>query len=318
MRSPMTLRLAALLLSALSPGLLHAQLPSEPAPSSFVPAAVSAPAEAAQVARILGLEHLIERVHTLEAARACGTTPSLEELAARQYLLERVETASLDVDSALSEISSEQTKLTDLRSRLQNHANRTAGYLNAAALITGSGVGVAVNATQLSSSTASAGDIVGISSGAASTLLSILALRKVNGSAQPVGEVPNMLAPLFDRPGILHTGYAPSVLAYLHSVPPETPDSTATRLAQLKAAWVRSGALPGTADTPQNNIALDKMTRSEDTTLPLTISDLTNRTGMLSDVAARVALMRRDLATLMRSISSPCELDNPDAPVSVH
>jgi hypothetical protein len=41
----------------------------------------------------------------------------------------------------------------------------------------------------------------------------------------------------------------------------------------------------------------------------LTISDLTDRIGMLGDVAGRISLMKRDLAALMRAVetsSSKC------------
>ena len=114
-----------------------------------------------------------------------------------------------------------------------------------AALLTGSGLGIAVNATQYSSfscRTNNAGDTLGIVNGAASTILSIMAAKRQKGPNGSVGDVANMLAPLLGGAPVLNTYYPPAVLQSLQSVPPD--DLThGARLDELKQSWIKSGRL---------------------------------------------------------------------------
>jgi hypothetical protein len=265
---------------------------------------------AADAADVLGVHEAIDKLFLLQSSRGCSGGPQLDELQARQEIVQRIETVAMDLDGALGEIASEQSKLSNLRSGLQARRDRTQGYLNAASLITGSGIGIAVNATQLKDSTAIAGDILGIASGSASTLLSIVAIKKQNGPSMSVGNVPNMLGPLFDREPFLHTYYPPEVIAYLQSSARTDLPVTDSRLAQLKASWIDAGEISGSGD-PKSLHKLDKVATSGHQDVKLTIADLTDRIGMLGDVAGRISLMKRDMAALMRAIgtsSSKCSV----------
>jgi hypothetical protein len=255
------------------------------------------------VADILGVRGSLDQLFRIQSSRGCKESPQLDEFEARQQIVQRIETVALDLDGALGEIASEQSKLSNLRSGLQARRDRTAGYLNAASLITGSGIGIAVNATQLKDSSAIAGDILGIASGSASTLLSIIAIKKQNGPSKSVGNVPNMLGPLFDRETLLQTHYPPEVMSYLQLSARADGTSNESRLAQLKATWIDAGEISGAGD--KNSLRkLDKVTTSGHQDLKLTISDLTDRIGMLGDVAGRISLMKRDMAALMRAIGA--------------
>jgi hypothetical protein len=285
--------------------LLHGQESHPTSPISLTP--VLSP-DAADAADILGLHETLDRLFSLQSSRSCSEVPQLDEFQARQEIAQRIETVALDLDGALGEIASEQSKLSNLRSGLQARRDRTQGYLNAASLITGSGIGIAVNATQLKDSSAIAGDILGIASGAASTLLSVVAIRKQNGPSKSVGNIPNMLGPLFDREPSLHTYYPPEVMSYLQSSPRTNLSAEGNRLAQLRASWIDAGEIGGSGD-PKSLHKLDKMATSGHQDVKLTISDLTDRIGMLGDVAGRISLMKRDMAALMRAIgtsSSTC------------
>ena len=141
---------------------------------------------AEQTAHILGFDPLLERFSALRAQRACGSPATLEELTTRQQLLEAIQTASLDVDGVLGEISNEEGELSNLRTSLQTRRDSTVAKLNAIALITGAGAGAAVSATQFSFAGKTAnnvGDGVGIATGAASTLFSFMAIRRQRGRA---------------------------------------------------------------------------------------------------------------------------------------
>ena len=271
--------------------------------STTNPGASSSPdTDSGQTAHVLGLEPLVERLASLRAQRACDSPATLDELTARQDLLEAVQKASLDADGVLAEIANEQGQLSDLRASLQARRDKTVGKLNAAALITGSGAGTAVSATQftsLGSRINNFGDGVGIGAGAASTILSILATRMQNGPSGTVGEVPNMLAPLFDGSPVLNTYYPPSVVDYLHTVPANEDAKRGTRLEQLKALWVDSGRLDPSGPRREQEIAA--FTSSANPAVKVSIQDLSTRIAMLVDVAGRASLLKRDLAALMRS-----------------
>ena len=260
----------------------------------------SATAVARQTAGLLGLDPQMQRLAALQAQKECGAAMSLEELTIRQQLMEEVESAALDVDSVLAEIENEQGQLSNLRLSLQGRRDSTVAKLNTAALITGSAAGAAVSATQFStvgSTTNNIGDGVGIGAGVVSTVFSVIAAKKQNGPSATVGEVPNMLAPLFDGAPVLNAYYPVDVMRYLEAVPANEDASRGSRLEQLKAEWGRSGRLAGSASASQ----VAALTSSADPKVKVSISDLTNRIGMLVDVAGRVSLMKRDLATMMRS-----------------
>lgn len=264
--------------------------------------------DAADAADILGLRGALDRLFLLQSSRTCSEGSRSDEFQARQEVVQRIETVAMDLDGALGEIASEQSKLSNLRSGLQARRDRTQGYLNAASLITGSGIGIAVNATQLKDSSAIAGDVLGIASGAASTLLSVVAIKKQNGPSKSVGNIPNMLGPLFGREPFLHTYYPPEVMSYLQSSAKTDLPVTESRLAQLKTSWIDAGEISVSGD-PKSQYKLDRMATSGHQDVKLTISDLTDRIGMLGDVAGRISLMKRDMAALMRAIgtsSSTC------------
>jgi hypothetical protein len=152
-----------------------------------------------ETAYIFGLDSKLQRLSTLQSQRPTDSPTTLEELSARQELLESVQASFLDVDSVLAELAKEQSDLSSIRAVLQSHRDKTVNPLTTAALLTGSGLGAGVSATQFSglgSTTQDVGDAIGIGSGAASTILSILAARAQKGPRVMVEGTPNMLAPL--------------------------------------------------------------------------------------------------------------------------
>ena len=109
-----------------------------------------------------------------------------------------------------------------------------------------------------------------------------------------------MLAPLFDRPAVLHANYPAAVLKYLESVPPEESAQRGTRLEQLKAEWAAAGRLDS-SDAVKEQKKISVLTASGEKDVKISINELTDRIAMLGDVSGRVSLMKRDLALLLRS-----------------
>ena len=253
-----------------------------------------------EVARVIQVADLLDKLRTIRTQRICGSPVSVEELAIRQDILEVVEAGSLDVDSVQAEVNSERARLFELRATLAARRDRSLGLLNVANIITGTGLGIATNALQFSNSTAKVGDNIGIVSGLGSTFLSVIALRRQHGPQQSVGKVPNMLAPLFGRQPELNTYYPPSVLEYLNSMP-ASESVNASRMDQLMVDWRQSGRIgpKGSAKTDQK---IGRLTSSLDSKTKLSIDDISDRIAMLEDLSGRVGLMKRDLSGLMRSM----------------
>ncbi len=111
----------------------------------------------------------------------------------------------------------------------------------------------------------------------------------------PVGRVPNMLAPFFDQPSVLQSGYPEDVWKYLNSAPVGQPQQT--RALALMSTWVKDGRI--SANTSSQ--AVRQLTGSM-MQVNVTIDAINSRISMLNDVRGRVSLMKRDLADLLRSI----------------
>jgi hypothetical protein len=202
-----------------------------------------------ETAHIFGLDSKLQRLSTLRSQRPTDSPTTLEELSARQELLESVQASFLDVDSVLAELANEQSDLSSIRAVLQSHRDRTVNRLTTAAPLTGSGLGAGVSATQFSglgSTTQDVGDAIGIGSGAASTILSILAARAQKGPRVIVEGTPNMLAPLLGGAPVENAYYPTAVLQYLQSSPRGEDRSPGTRLEQLMAEWDKAGRLSAT------------------------------------------------------------------------
>jgi hypothetical protein len=260
-----------------------------------------AEANAEQVAKIMGLSDLVHDAKALRAQTPCGVRPTIEEIAVRQEIMETVVVNSLEVDGVLAELNNEQARLSELSSALQARRDHGLNLLNIANLVTGTGVGIGVNALQFSSATANIGNGLGVGSGIGSTVLSIMGIRRQRGPLAPVGRVPNMLAPLFNRRPELNTYYSPNVMAYLHSVP--TGRTQTSRLDQLMAEWAQVGRVEQ-AGSPRAEKKIAKLTSSSEDKVKVSIDEITDRSAMLADVAGSVSLMKRDLAALMMSLRS--------------
>jgi hypothetical protein len=254
-----------------------------------------------QVAKILGITELLSNARRVNQERTCGAPVSIEELSMRQDILETAIATSLEVDGVLAELENERDHLSELNSVLQGRRDHTVSLLSAANLVTGTGLGIAVNAMQFSSTTANVGNGLGVASGIGSTVLSIIGIRAQGGPVVSVGRIPNMLAPLFRRPAALNAYYPPEIMDYLKSVPPGQSESSGTRLDQLMSEWRQAGRI-GNQGQPKTEKKIAMLTSSLDKKTKLSIDDINDRIAMLADVTGRVGLMKRDLAELMLSL----------------
>lgn len=261
------------------------------------------PANAEQVANLIGIMPLVQRVRVLACGRNQVSTISVEELAFRQQITEAVLTASLDVDGISAEIDYERAQILDLRELLSKANDRRVHLLTLASIVAGTGSGVVGTAMQFSNRTAIAGDIVGVAGGSAGVILTVLGLRQP-GRARSLGIAPNMLAPIFGRRPELQSVYPQDVWTYLNTPPATDPRVNVPWKDELITEWVRQGRI-GAPNAPGSQKKIDQLTSRIAEHERLSIGSLTDRSAMLADLGARVSLMNRDLRDLTKAVSIP-------------
>jgi len=258
-------------------------------------------ANAEQAAEEIGVMPLVQRLRALSPAcdRSGGIT--IEELALRQQITDAVVVASLDVSGVLAEIDYERGQILEARDLLSSARDRKINLLSMPKIVAGTGSGILTNAMQFSDRTALAGDAVGVGGGAAGVVLSILGLR-VQGGKGSLGVAPNMLAPLFGRKSEVRSIYLDEVWVYLNTASATDPRIHVSWREELIAEWVKAGRI-GPPDAPGSQKKIDLLTSriAEHKRLPIDV--LTDRTLMLVDLSARVALLNRDLGALLRAVT---------------
>lgn len=256
--------------------------------------------EAAQVADEIEVTLLIEK---LKAERAAGSPTSLETLAVRQEITEKVLAASLDVDSVTAVIDSEVEQIMSVRSDLQSRRDKAQNIINVASLVTGGALGVVNTALQFNSKTANLGNGIGVGGGAASVVLSVVGIRQ-QGGRRTLGDSPRMLARFFGRrPGAseaIPSVYPEEVWSYLNSAPPSQP-TQGTRRERLVTKWRGEGRVEQDG-SPKSERKVEALSGNISRARKLSIGELDDRVAMLLDVRARVSLMKRELSEIMRSL----------------
>src|SRR5690349_11687574 len=153
-----------------------------------------------QFAHLIGVDGSLATLRTLSEQQPCDPAHLMQELRVHQQLSDKVLATSLDIDGVLAEISNERAELVEVRSVLQSRRDRSVNLLSIAGLVTGTGLGIVTTSMQFNSSTANLGNGLGVGSGIASTVLSVVGIRKQRGPGALVGRMPNMLAPVFGKP----------------------------------------------------------------------------------------------------------------------
>lgn len=296
MRSCISLCLANLVLTltAIAQTSTSATVPPQP---ECPPQAALSP-EAQQAASDL---HIAAKIEQLQAD-ACKPL-SIEQLALHQQIADAVFAASLDVNSIVGQIDFERAQILESRTILANRQSHALNLLSLANLVVSGGSGILTNAMQFgSSSTAYAGDGVGIAGGGAGAILSMLGLR-VTGGTTSLGISPNMLAAIFNREPEKHSVYPPEVWAYLNTVPAAYPHVHQSWRQELIQQWIREKRIgPPEAPATQKKIHLLTSPFAEHSRVSLDV--LVDRTLMLLDLRARVALMNGALRDILVAINA--------------
>jgi hypothetical protein len=231
---------------------------------------------------------------------------TLESLAVRQEVTERVLSASLDIDSVNAVIDSEIEQIRSIRSVLQARRDKAQNIINIASIVTGGAFGAVTSALQFKPSTANLGNGIGVAGGAGSVLLSIIGIHKQGGGRQSLADSPRMLARFFgrqpDATEAIPSGYPEEIWSYLNSVAPSQPN-TGTRREQLIAKWSSEGRIKQDG-SPKGERRIESLSGNISQMRKLSINELDDRVTMLLDVHAGVSLMKRGLSEIVRALSA--------------
>jgi hypothetical protein len=264
--------------------------------------ALSLSPEAAQVADEIGVAQLLDQ---LSSKRADGSRVSLESLAARQEITEKVLAASLDVDSVNAVIDSEIEQIRGIRADIQAKRDKAQNIINIASIATGGVAGAITSALQFKPSTVNLGNGIGVAGGAGSVALSIVGIR-MQGGRRSLGDSPRMLARFFgrqpDATEAIPSVYPEEVWSYLNSAAPSQP-TMGTRREQLIAKWRSEGRLKQDG-SPKGERRIEALSSNISQMRKLSINELSDRVTMLLDVRARVSLMKRGLSEILRALSA--------------
>ena len=262
--------------------------------------------EAAQVADEIGVAPLLKRLERLQVeGAAAGSTTSLESLAVRQEVTERVLSTSLDIDSVNAVIDSEIEQIRGIRADIQAKRDKAQNIINIASIFTGGVAGAITSALQFKPSTVNLGNGIGVGGGAGSVVLSIIGIR-MQGGRRSLGDSPRMLARIFgrqpDATEAIPSVYPEAVWSYLNSAAPSQPN-TGTRREQLTAKWRSEGRIQQDG-SPKGERRIESLSGNISQMRRLSINELNDRVAMLLDVRARVSLMKRGLSELLRALSA--------------
>ena len=256
--------------------------------------------EAVEVAGEIKITTLLERFAE-ERNRNGGLT--VETLALRQEIMEKVMAASLDVDSVNAVVDLEIEHVRARRGSLQARRDRAQNLINVASIFGAGVAGVVGTAMQFSARTAKLGNAIGVGGGAGSVVLSLVGIHQQGGTSD-LGNSPRIISRF--------SGYKPAAPEEVSSVFPEdvwmylntTPsDQTESRRLHLMAKWQREGKLDkdGLLKSEEKLKAGGRLGQQPP---KLTISEMDDVQAMLLDVSASVSLMKRDLSEILRGLAA--------------
>jgi hypothetical protein len=250
--------------------------------------------ELESTARLIGAEQEIRKLRDLLGQKDADRW---QILWLHQRIMERVMSASLQVDATIAQIGNEISQANEVRGFLSDKRDRRVSRTNLFSVIIGGGLGATSSGLQLSSTLDKPSAAVGIGAGVASATLALTGIHAQHGGTQVFDFSSNMLAEFFDRPTLPDSHYPTTVWTFLSEVPPNGLGGQ-TRKEQLLQSWVRLRRI----DSLESREKINHLSSRPEDRLQLTIDDYEDRAAMLEDVSARIAYLKRDLGVLLGTL----------------
>lgn len=247
------------------------------------------------VRAVLGLDPVLDRLKFIQT-QAQGA--SLEALNLRQEALEKIMTASFQVDDTLGRIDTDASYCSEDRYVLQVHNQRQANALNLITFAASGALGAAGSAMQLTQGLNHAGTALQTAAGGTALVLSGLQL-KMAGGHQAIRTPYNMLAELLNQQPNARSQYPPIVTAYVHALQPHGQASVADG---ITAAWHRLHRLK--EGTRGDGATVEDLIADRSGNVKLTSDELADREAMLHDLHANIVLFRGNLQQVLQIVLS--------------
>jgi hypothetical protein len=279
-------RVAVLLLALSCATAAHAD-PVEPTDS----------ARAWQIAAVLGLDPIIERIR--HAPPPGSPDESMAQLRATERVIVGLSRAALTMDATLARLQHEESEARTVHDLLEDHHEDAVTRLDIVAILVGNGASIVGTGMQFGSSTvAKAGDALVIGGSAIAAAFSVVALVKADVGPLPAVIETNLLAPLLGAPATARSRYPDWVWRYLDT--PLAGESTSIRR-QLIDKWTREAKLPQGA-SPGAERRLTLLTAPLRTPRPVDAEVIDDRAHMLGDVRERLMSLSVDMDRLWREV----------------
>ena len=256
-----------------------------------------AAARSRQIAAILGLEPILDRI--ANAPSAGGLEATLQRLQLRDDILAELQRITVLIDATIAQIEQEQAAAAGAQSFVEDRHTRSVASWNIAALIVGNALSIVGSSMQFDGNgQAYAGDGIIVGGAAIATAFSIVALTRKNQGRSPHAITTNFLAPLLGRTPTADSTLPEPVWRYLDTPLAGEPGSLRSRLVEQ---WTRRGTLPR-GDSPAVRHTLDLLTRpiSRREVVPADVLD--DRAEMLADLRSGVAGLHVELQELVREV----------------
>ena len=169
-----------------------------------------------RTARIIKVLPEINRLNEL----AHNQSDASKTMPLRQQILEKFDSASLQVDATIAQIDNEIAESNELRGYLADKRDKAVNRANLLSIVTSGTLGGTSAGLQLPSGENKASSIVGIAAGVLSSGLAISGIRAQKGGVRLFDFNSNMLAELFERSALDNSRYDPIVWSFLNDVAP--------------------------------------------------------------------------------------------------
>jgi hypothetical protein len=256
---------------------------------------------AQQLADELGLTPLYARLDRVRNATGRASADErLDALESREVISEKLRRAEMEVNFVLAEIYDEQSLYNEVLSSYTGERDKIVAMTNAVSFGT-NGIlwavaeGLDIPTYRYPHLSVSSG-VTGIVAGVIPSVASAMTLKEVNGRKHSEPADPNMLAKLFDRPITARNDYPDGVWTFLDTIPADDPKGK-KRKDQMIDRWIADKNLPSFTDRGSSS-QIDLITNSEPQKKTVTISVLSTRLSLLSQLAAETFKMNRLLLEL--------------------
>ncbi|PWT99971.1 MAG: hypothetical protein C5B53_04730 [Candidatus Melainabacteria bacterium] len=257
-------------------------------------------AKGTDMAELLGIMPLIDKLSTLELEPSSDPAKELLRLKLKQQLTDKILIATLQVRDVTARIDREIARFDRIQGALESNRDR-AIRLNSLANTVGMGLISEIGQAGELKVNENPGEITQLVGGGIGMALSGIALRQQSGGKQRLRPKPNMLAKIFNCRTDSDTEYPQVIWDYLNRVPVGSNDGQ-TRLELLLKHWQHYKYF-GNLKMASSRTRIANLTNTSPRGVT-NIALLQDQSDLLADVRSEVFQLDRDLLELLLNLQS--------------